>query len=520
MMAESNIGLFILLIHFPVTLSKTFRGAVYEHAVILPEERVTKVSRDVALRTMMQNLMVYQSQANIARQKNVDLLVFPEDGLYGMGFTRAAIEPYLEYIPDYETDPWNPCENPVKYPSTEVQFFLSCLAKNNSLYIVANVGDKQLCNKSDDPKCPVDGHYQYNTNVVYDKTGKLVAKYHKVNLFYEFQFDNPVNETLVTFDTPFGKFGTFTCFDILFHDPAMRLIEEKGIRNIVFPTAWMDALPLLAAVQFHSAFAAGMKINFLTANIHRPRSKFQGSGIYTPLGALDFYYNDLTDNGKLLIKDIDILPEGQTKHARNISSKENDQYSESMIHTRSDYKKVHQFKALVFGDLFNFESLLNDSGIITVCHNRLCCHLEYESNGAMNDDLFAFGAFDGLHTFEGRYYIQVCALLKCKHNTHHSCGGPTKASRTVFQNIHIAGNFETNYIFPEILLTNQEKLELPPIGKWRYNESGLDMTGLDYPLLSASLFSRVYSRDNSSLRCISNTALLISIICLLILYLH
>ncbi|KAK3593269.1 hypothetical protein CHS0354_012363 [Potamilus streckersoni] len=516
MKTESNIGLCILQIHFAVTLSKTFRGAVYEHAVILPDERVTKVSRDVALRTMMNNLMVYQIQANIARQKNVDLLVFPEDGIYGMQFTRAAIEPYLEYIPNPETDPWNPCENPVKHHSTEVQFFLSCLAKNNSLYLVANIGDKQLCNKSHDPQCPVDGHYQYNTNVVYDKTGKLVARYHKKNLFYEFQFDNPVNEPPVSFDTPFGKFGTFTCFDILFYDPPMRLIEEKGIRNIVFPTAWMDALPLLAAVQFHAAFAAGMKINFLTANIHRPRAKFQGSGIYTPLGALDFYYNDLTDDGKLLIKDIDILQEG---HVRNISFRENVQHFDWMTHASSDYRKGYQFKALVFGDLFNLESLSNDSGIITVCHNRLCCQLEYVSNGTMNSDLFAFGAFDGLHTLEGRYYIQVCAFFKCKHNTHHSCGSPTKTSRTVFQHIHISGNFERNYIFPEILLTSQGKLELPPIGKWSYNESGLYTTGLDSPLLSASLFSRVYERDNSSVCCLSKMALLVSIICLLILYL-
>lgn len=56
---------------------------------------------------------------------------------------------------------------------------LSCMARNNSIYVVANIGDKKPCNSSD-PGCPRDGRYQYNTNVVFDPEGKLVARYHKV----------------------------------------------------------------------------------------------------------------------------------------------------------------------------------------------------------------------------------------------------------------------------------------------------------------------------------------------------
>ena len=75
---------------------------------------------------------------------------------------------------------WNVLiKNWFRFGHTPVQARLSCLAKNNSIYVVANMGDKKPCTSSHS-KCPANGHYQYNTNVVYDKMGKLVARYHKV----------------------------------------------------------------------------------------------------------------------------------------------------------------------------------------------------------------------------------------------------------------------------------------------------------------------------------------------------
>ena len=222
--------------------------------------------------------LYYRQQTEIAATKDVDIIVFPEDGLYGYNFsTRAAIKPFLETIPDPLQVQWSACSDPDRFSSTEVQRELSCMAKNNSIYLVANMGDLQPCDAGTDTNCPPDGNYQYNTAVAFDPNGTLVARYHKRHLFYEGQFNTPEPKS-VYFDTPFGRFGLFVCFDVMFQDPAVIMVTKYNVTNIAFPTAWMDALPLLSAIGFHSSFARGLGVNFLAANLHMPGRRFQVSG--------------------------------------------------------------------------------------------------------------------------------------------------------------------------------------------------------------------------------------------------
>ncbi|KAJ8273903.1 hypothetical protein GJAV_G00106760 [Gymnothorax javanicus] len=286
----------------------TYVAAVYEHHLIPNLQPKVPLSRQEALEHMKKNLDVYEEQAAAAAKQGAQIIVFPEDGIHGFNFSRESIVGYLETVPDPTVVTWNPCSDPSRFPNTEVQHRLSCMAKNNSLYLVANLPGREDCDPQS-PPCPADGRYQFNTDVAFSSDGTLVARYHKRNLYFEFAFDSPTDPQLITFDTPFaGRFGMFTCFDILFYSPAVELVEKLGLRQLVFPTAWMNQLPLMAAVQFHRSFSYATGATLLSANIRLDVAGMTGSGIFTRWLALQHHARaGEPEAGKLLVKTIPVL---------------------------------------------------------------------------------------------------------------------------------------------------------------------------------------------------------------------
>ncbi|XP_004422387.1 PREDICTED: pantetheinase isoform X1 [Ceratotherium simum simum] len=463
----------------------TFIAAVYEHAVVLPNATLTPVSQEEALLLMNRNLDLLEGAITSAAKQGAHIIVTPEDGIYGWNFSRDSLYPYLEDIPDPQVN-WIPCNNPNRFGHTPVQDRLSCLAKDNSIYVVANIGDKKPCNASD-PQCPPDGRYQYNTDVVFDSEGKLVARYHKQNLFLgEDQFNAPKEPEVVTFNTTFGSFGIFTCFDILFHDPAVTLVTDFHVDTILFPTAWMNVLPHLSAIEFHSAWAMGMGVNFLASNIHYPSNRMTGSGIYAPDSPRAFHYDMKTEEGKLLLSQLDSHPHrpavvNWTSYASSVEAL-------SMGN--------QEFKNTVFFDEFTFFELTEVTGNYTVCQKDLCCHLSYKMSEKRADEVYALGAFDGLHTVEGSYYLQVCTLLKCKTTDLHTCGDSVETASTRFDMFSLSGTFGTQHVFPEVLLS---EIQLAP-GEFQVSSDGrlFSLTPPSGPVLTVTLYGRLYEKDRAS----------------------
>ncbi|KAK6327725.1 hypothetical protein J4Q44_G00033710 [Coregonus suidteri] len=431
----------------PVTLTRagdktegtpdpSYVAAVYEHRVILNPEPHVPLSRDAALKHMMRNLKVYEEQAARAAEQGAQIIVFPEDGIHGFNFSRLSISGYLETIPDPLTEDWNPCTQPDRHNHTEVLQSLSCMARRHQLYL-------------------------FNTNVVFRSDGSLAARYHKQNLFFEKEFNTPPRLEVVTFDTPFaGRFGVFTCFDILFHDPTVRLLEQEGIRQMVYPTAWINTLPLLTAVQFQRAVSLGANVTLLAANLRHDSKAMTGSGIFTPSTSIyhhAFHPPGEPEDGKLLVLRIPVLD--------------------------SDWLAT-QKQAKGQGETGGEE------GQLTVCDGPLCCHLQYRrSPQGGNTELYALGAFAGNHTVYGRFALQVCALVRCSGSEVSSCGkGVEEAESRV--DFRLEGKFGTRYVYPSMLGSGMVVDRPDLIEKTTDGRVAMEHSGMTVGLVTACLYGR------------------------------
>lgn len=105
---------FLLLVTNVASISPSgseFVAAVYEHAFLREENRTAVLPQQEAVRLVMRNMDVYEEQMKIAKQQNVSIIVFPEYGLTGFGYTRDSFRPFLEDIPDPKIIDWNACRD-------------------------------------------------------------------------------------------------------------------------------------------------------------------------------------------------------------------------------------------------------------------------------------------------------------------------------------------------------------------------------------------------------------------------
>ncbi|XP_031709700.1 biotinidase [Anarrhichthys ocellatus] len=527
-MEETMFLLLVVFVSFSLTsavgqtepaVDYSYVAAVYEHNLVLNPEPRVPLSRPAALQHMQKNLDVYEEQAALAAQQGAQILVFPEDGLQGFNFSRSSISSYLETIPDPQQESWNPCTEPGKYNNTEVLQRLSCMARRYNLYLVANMADLQPCPLKTDPSsCPSDGRWQFNTNVVFRSDGLLVARYHKHNLYFEEAFDTPPQPEITTFDTPFaGKFGLIICFDILFYEPTVTLLE-KGVRQLIFPTAWMNQLPLLDAIQFQRAFSIGANVTLLAANTRSDRLIMTGSGIYTPSSAT-YHHAQKGDpeKGRLLVARVPVLD--PLLMGQSVVTEEGVVRGESTSSTATDSGHCHKdncfdpppppetassvlssssttFTSSMMYDPFTFILLNETEGKVNVCDGTFCCHLQYRRlPPGDSKELYALGAFAGTHTVNGRYALQVCALVRCAGLDVSSCGQEVEEAESKMDFL-LEGRFGTRYVYPSLLvnklvLEQPEHLETAADGRVTMKHS--NMTD---GLVTACLYGRMYHLDN------------------------
>ncbi|XP_059050818.1 vanin-like protein 2 [Achroia grisella] len=209
-----------------------------------------------------------------AAEQNADIIVFPEMTLLRkLEIVKVPIKGLLREYPI-------PALHPDLYDEPIVA--ISRAARDNKIYVVINVQEEMDCNNAPGEFCPEKNVYRFNTNVVFDRTGAVIDRYRKINLFAEWSRFPALRPELGLFDTDFGvRFGHFICFDLMFQVPAIQVVEKNNITDVVFSTMWFSEIPYLTAVQIQEAYAYTMNVNFLASGANNIAVGTAGSGIYS-----------------------------------------------------------------------------------------------------------------------------------------------------------------------------------------------------------------------------------------------
>ena len=413
--------------------------------------------------------------------------MFPEDGLMAFGMSRDAIQPYLQQVSVNNTGS-NPCLDGLQTDRQFILYRLSCMARDNGMYVVANFGTIEECN--DTRHCPPDGRFQYNTNVVFDSNGSIVSVYHKWSLFYEDAFDFPVAPEYAVFTTPFGTFASIVCFDILFKEPAVDLVQVHNVTNILMPTAWRSILPEMSGIGYHESWAVRMGVNLMTSELHVPAAGFAGSGIFSGADGALAYSNryEILSGAELLVASLPSSPARCHRSLLDVPST-----------NASGSDDTATFQSEMEGNQMTFTLLRNDEDSLYLTSTNVSCHLRYRFDLHNQSDMFAFGIFEGLHVSSFNSSIQVCALVRCADSRDtNSCGASTRQTQSTFALLEMQGSFSTDYIFPSVL---GDRGDL--VSGWNFTLDEQNMRGRlavlnsSERLLSAMLFTRVYDEDHN-----------------------
>uniref|UniRef100_A0A1A9WT10 CN hydrolase domain-containing protein n=1 Tax=Glossina brevipalpis TaxID=37001 RepID=A0A1A9WT10_9MUSC len=414
------------------------------------------------------HLQAYKEIIGSPEAEDVDIIVFPE-GTLNNDFQ-------LSYVPS-KKDNIVPCllsEEENIYADFLIE--LSCAARTFKKYLVINLMEKEICwiNSHDPRQCSRNGLNIFNTNVVFDRDGRVISRYRKTHVYVKNR-NTTYEQEYGVFETDFGvRFGHFICFDILFYTPAEELVERFGITDIIFTSKFYSELPFLTAVQLQLGWSWGNNVNLLAAGASYPINGSTGSGIYA-------------GESGILVSTMVTGNVGERKLYKAKVPKRNMNISLPILasSTLIEDNLPKHLRLLKDPQIENFNSILlnfqqqSDIERETLCHGDFCCQFNISAS-TMNSSLpnyyyYRLGVFDGKRTYEKKEWsnIRICSLYACVTEAISSCGELSITnnlkSSVIFRNISIKGLFKKSKHL--LIMPNSLENNLLPIQATKVNWS-------------------------------------------------
>ncbi|XP_052873330.1 vanin-like protein 1 [Anopheles cruzii] len=405
------------------------------YVVSVVEFRPEQMTMPIEERTKL-HLDEYSKLIRSPKARPSDIIVFPELTLNSLSDPVFVPEPSQRVVP---------CDD-----HGSILVTLSCLAREVQKYLVINLSEQFYIQQLAET-------VRYNTDVVFDRNGTVIARYRKYNLFREAGTSIPAAPELVTFETDFGvRFGVFTCFDILFSQPTLQLIKQ-GLRDFVFPAFWTSEPPFLASTQIFESWAYAIDANLIVSGTNYDLSGATGTGVFAGRnGALLAHFTGAPTRE---LYTVTVPKYGSQRKPSQYHSLTNDVLEVPQLDTTGHRIPGSELDRVVMGRDFleQFTTLqLNPSaeqdtigGI--VCSGFFCCDftvslsLDYDH---LITHYYRLAVFDGVRTFQGfaDAHVSICAVIACRNQTIASCGLLLEDASPYFQHSHISitGQFQAN----------------------------------------------------------------------------
>jgi len=439
--------------------------------------------------------------AKEAHKYSVDILVCPEEGLELEHRQKGEAKGVVVPNPSSRTVP---CDD-----STDgVLHEYSCAAKENELYLAANIAELVKARFGKDQTL-------YNTMVVFDRTGAIIARYRKKHLFFEPGFTaGQQQDELAMFETDFGvTFGTHICFDIFFQRPSLNNIRNRGVRDFVMSVSWVDILPFFQSINIFNGWSRAVKSNLIVAGEYDPATTQMGTGIFRGFSDMNHTYVYNNTGGHLVVGTVDTCKSTKATYTPKAMTEKPlasvdglgkviQLYEEPAQHyMMSDDLSKYAMKPLPLS--VSREGWTN----VSACKDSFCCQVDYQHNFNESAD----GSGYQLAVYEGfivrqrgetfiKLYSQICSVVWCADQADiQTCGDNLWYTWAAdqFGPFVLKSSFANNSLVIPTVITREKTLvdndQIDVSTENRKTEMFVK-TPVDN-LLSAALLARVFDRD-------------------------